>query len=54
MFLLTELQIERNNLKKELPLLLIKLRKEKRKKDIPVIVFASIENYNLNIFIFSL
>lgn len=40
------------NLKKELPLLLIKLRKEKRKKDISVIVFASIENYNLNEFNF--
>ncbi len=38
------------NLKKELPLLLIKLRKEKRKKDIPIIVFASIENYYLNEF----
>lgn len=36
------------NLKKELPVLLIKLRKEKRKKDIPIIVFASIETYNLN------
>ena len=36
------------NLKKELPLLLLKLRKEKRKKDIPIIVFASIEQYNIN------
>lgn len=36
------------NLKKELPLLLIKIRKEKRKKDIPVVIFGALDNYNLN------
>jgi len=36
------------NLKKEMPLLLVKLRKEKRLKSIEIIIFGLFEKFNLN------